>query len=145
MVKAAKVQKPLYYATPEAINEAATAREVAQLMSSKTFPGNVAPFPQYSQTNGLYGVGSDASHSSSSSSYSSSASSSSSADLFGGSVKGDFSRFYPFSQRHTHNSGCGCGSKSKVSLELSEPLLSNTQRKVAPRYLILCPFYCNYR
>lgn len=142
-MKAAKVQKPLYHATPEAINEAATAREVAELVSTKTFPERVVPFPQYSQTSKLYGIGGGIGHSSSSSS-SSSKSSSSSINLLGGSIGGGLSSFYPFLKTSTYDSGCGCGSKSKMSLELDDLLSSNTQGKVVPRYLVLLPLYRKY-
>ncbi|XP_014469798.1 PREDICTED: uncharacterized protein LOC106741898 [Dinoponera quadriceps] len=127
VVKAAKVQKPLYHATPEAINEAAAVRESG---STTTFPGNVVPFSQYSQTSRLYGVSSGISHSSSSSSSSSSASSSSTVNFLGGSVGRDLSSFDPFARKY--ESGCGCGSKSKV--ELNSLLSSNTQAQIVPRF-----------
>ncbi|XP_011136203.1 uncharacterized protein LOC105181254 [Harpegnathos saltator] len=135
VVKAARVPKPLYQATPEAINEAATARKVAQLISAKTYPGSAVSFSPSSQTRRSYDIRSGISHSSSSSSSSSSsAGSSSSVNLLRGPIDGGLGSVYPYSQRSTYNPGCGCGSQSKMSLELNDLLSSDTEGQVVPRF-----------
>lgn len=131
VVKAAKVQKPLLYASPEAINEAAAAREAVgrlsvgtdqwQLKSMTSFP---KPYASESSA-----FSSSSSSSSGGGSFSSS-SSSSSVELIGGSKA--YSPFKPVSGRVTSN--CGCG-KTSGSLQVRDLLSSNIEGKVVPRYV----------
>lgn len=124
-MKAAKVQKPLLYASPEAINEAAAAREaVGRLGTDRWQSESVASFPKYkpyaSETFSSIGGGS-----------SSFSSSSSSVGLVGG-LKA-YSPFNPVSGRVT--SSCGCG-KTSESLQVRDLLSSKIEGKVVPRYVI---------
>jgi hypothetical protein len=140
VVKAAKVQKPLFYASPEVINQAAAAREAGRL-STGTACENVLSFPKYDHyASGTYSsAGSSSSSSSSSSSASSSSSSSvSSIDNFNKLIGNSYYPFYPTSDRLISDSDCGCGKKSSSeSLEIHDLLSHNVQGKVVPRYFIL--------
>jgi len=139
VVKAAKVQKPLFYASPEVINQAAAAREAGRL-STGTACENILSFPKYNHyTSGTYSSADSSSSSSSSSTTSSSSSSSvSSIDNFNKLINNDYYPFHPTSNRLTSDSGCGCGKKSSSeSLEIHDLLSHNVQGKVVPRYFIL--------
>ncbi|XP_071641920.1 uncharacterized protein [Temnothorax longispinosus] len=119
VVKAAKVQKPLLYASPEAINEAAVAREAVGRLS-------VESFPKYKS----YASGGTFSGSSSGSSFSSS-SSSSSVGVLGGLIGG--SKAYSLFSPDKVTSSCGCG-KTSESLQIRDILSSNVEGKVVPSF-----------
>lgn len=124
MVKAAKVQKPLFYASPEAINEAAVARQVGRL-SVGSGSGAFSSSSSISSSSG----------SSFSSSSSASSSSSSSVGVLGGLIGRSkaYSTFNSVPGKVT--SSCGCG-KTSESLQVRDLLSSNVEGKVVPRYLI---------
>jgi len=144
VVKAAKMQKPLFYASPEAINQAAAAREAGRL-SAGTACENMLSFPKYNHyATGIYNSASISSSSSSSSSSNSASSSSSSSvssiDNLNKLIDRDsnYYFFYPTADRLTLDSGCECGKKSSSeSLEIHDLLSHNIQGKVVPRYFIL--------
>lgn len=132
MVKAARVEKPLYRASAEAINEAAVAREVAQRLSIGTVPGGVASFPTYSS----YGDASGSiSHSSSSSS------SLSSVGLLGKLIGGSGHHQGHHYNLHGLSSGTGCGCGRKSTLRAHDILSHNTHGKIVPRYIHVTPIY----
>ncbi|EZA47588.1 hypothetical protein X777_15655 [Ooceraea biroi] len=138
VVKAAKVQKPLFYASPEAINQAAAAREIGmRRFSAGPVCGNVVSFPKYNRyTSGTYSTStSSGSSSASSGSISSSASSVGSfGEPFGGSNGFRYS-FYPSTSNRLIDSGCGCGKKStSESLETRDLLSHNIHGKVVPSF-----------
>lgn len=113
VVKAAKVQKPLFYASPEAIVEAAAARQAV---------GSVASL---SNSNKPCGSGSF-----------SSSSSLSSVGLIGGSKASSRAKLIPFTSVSGRlGANCGCG-KTSESLQVRDLLTSNVEGKVVPRYLI---------
>jgi len=141
VVKAAKVQKPLFYASPEAINEAAVAREAVGRLSVGTDrwqSGSVTSPPKYKP----YTSGSSSSSSSSSTTTSSSSSSSSSSSFSSsvGTIGGSIGRSNAYSPYNSVSgkvtSNCGCG-KTSESLEVRDLLASNIQGKVVPRYFTL--------
>ncbi|KYN03537.1 hypothetical protein ALC62_05664 [Cyphomyrmex costatus] len=119
VVKSAKVRKPLFYASPEAINEAAAAREAVGRLS-------VGSGPWQSESKSYTTSGAFSSSSSSSSSRSSSS---------GGSLGVGNARSLPFnfvSDRVT--SSCGCGKGTSESLEVRDLLSSNVEGKVVPSF-----------
>lgn len=131
VVKAAKVQKPLLFASPEAINEAAAAREaVGRLGTDQWQSESVPSFPKY-KPYGSEAFSSSSSSSSIGSGFSSSSSSSSSVGLIAGSRT--YSPFNSISGKVT--SSCGCG-KTSGSLQVRDLLSSKIEGKVVPRYVI---------
>ncbi|XP_012215838.2 uncharacterized protein [Linepithema humile] len=129
VVKAAKVQKPLLYASPEAINEAAKAR--AGLSRYNVYQGCGAGKSSSSSSSSNTG------YKSISSSSSSSASAISSIGIQGGLSSGSSrlqSPLYSVSGRQTvSDSGCGCGKKSG-SLAVHDLLSSDTHGAVVPNF-----------
>ncbi|KAL0122415.1 hypothetical protein PUN28_007264 [Cardiocondyla obscurior] len=124
MVKAAKKQKPLYFATPEAINEAAVAREAVGRLSLGTNrqSGSVTSFPNYkAQASRTF------------SSSSGSFSSSSSAGRVGGLI-GRSQAYLPYNfAADKVTSSCGCGKQSQ-SLRARDLLSSNVEGKIVPSF-----------
>lgn len=127
-MKAAKVRKPLLYASPEAINEAAVAR---------------AAVGRLPVSSGTFSSSSSSSSSGSSFTSSSSASSSSSVGLIGGLI-GRSKAYSPFKYLGRVpgkvTSSCGCG-KTSESLQVHDLLSSNVEGKVVPRYILIRLFY----
>ncbi|XP_029169245.1 putative GPI-anchored protein pfl2 [Nylanderia fulva] len=132
VVKAAKVQKPLVYASPEAINEAALVREAAGRLSlgSKSHSNVISGCSP--QNSGIISTSSSSSSSSSNRYSTSSSSASSSVGLLGGLI-GGYSPLNPILNGASSGSGCGCGKKSEP-LETSDLLSSNTDKQIVPSF-----------
>lgn len=131
MVKAAKVQKQLVFASPEVINAAAAARKQAGSFSVGT--GSAA----HNANSGYV------SHANRVISTSSSLSSSgpplvSSTGIFGKLVSGNSSPFYSVSSVSS-GSGCGCGKKPEP-LEARDLLSPDPNKQIVPRYFICHSF-----
>ncbi|XP_011874793.1 PREDICTED: uncharacterized protein LOC105565862 [Vollenhovia emeryi] len=136
VVKAAKVQKPLFYASPEAINEAAVAREAVGRLSVGMGGWQTESVPSFTTRpcdSGAFSSSSSSSSSSGSFSSSSSSSSSSSVGFRGGLIgRKAYSPFRPVASGRVA-SNCGCD-KTSESLQVRDLLSSNVEGKVVPSF-----------
>ncbi|KAG7199993.1 hypothetical protein KM043_014417 [Ampulex compressa] len=133
LVKAVKLPKPLLYASPRTINEAAQARALTGKLQTGGGFGVSSPAQTTSSKSGIFGFGGSFGSSSSSSS------SASASGTFGyltsglSPVKSHDQHYYPGPSTTTATSACGCGKKT-ASLGLGQLLSLNGYSKVAPSF-----------